>query len=99
MSDLSYEEAAQKITGPGSPFELVVENVGSISMPVFKNRLRSLREVLEKSLEFGEAELAVWDTGERWTFTEHERLVASIAAAMAEKQKRRIKRQRRRRRR
>ncbi len=85
MSDLTYEEAAQKITGPGSPFELAVENVGRFSMPVFKNRFHSLREVLKKSVEFGEAELAVWDTGERWTFTEHERLVASIAAAMAEK--------------
>ena len=37
------------------------------------------------STEHGEAELAVWDTGERWTFTEHARLVASVAAALADK--------------
>ena len=85
MPNLTYEEAVQRITGPGSPFELTVEDVGGIAMPVFKNRFRSLREVLQKSLDFGDAELAVWDTGERWTFAGHERLVASIAAALASK--------------
>ena len=66
MSDLTYEEAAQKITGPGSPFELVVENVGSFSMPVFKNRFQSLREVLEKA-EGGDsvpAESVAWGADE-----------------------------------
>jgi acyl-coenzyme A synthetase/AMP-(fatty) acid ligase len=59
--------------------------VNGIEMPVFKNRFRSLREVLERSVEFGDAELAVWDTGERWTFAEHERVVASVAAALRER--------------
>ena len=83
--ELTYEEACARITGPGSPFELAVEDVNGIEMPVFKNRFRSLREVLERSVEFGDAELAVWDTGERWTFAEHERLVASVAAALRER--------------
>jgi acyl-CoA synthetase (AMP-forming)/AMP-acid ligase II len=82
---MSYEEAVKAITGPGSPFELATESVNGIEMPVFKNRFRSLREVLEKSVEFGTAELAVWDSGERWTFAEHERLVASVAAALRDK--------------
>lgn len=85
MSELSYEEAVARITGPGSPFELVVEDVRGIRMPVFKNRPKNLREVLENSLQYGDAELAVWDTGERWTFAAHERMVASVAAALAEK--------------
>jgi len=85
MSAMTYEEAVQRITGPGSPFELVDEDVNGITMPVFKNRFRSLREVLEKSVEFGDAELAVWDNGERWSFAGHERIVASVAAALAEK--------------
>lgn len=83
--EMTYSEAVAAITGPGSPFELVMENVGGIEMPVFKNRARSLREVLENSLEFGSAELAYWDTGDRWTFESHERLVASVAAALREK--------------
>jgi len=82
---MSYEEAVKAITGPGSPFELVKEDVNGIEMPVFKNRFRSLREVLEKSVEFGTEELAVWDSGERWRFAEHERLVASVAAALRDK--------------
>ncbi len=82
---MSYEAAVQAITGPGSPFELADEDVGGIVMPVFKKRFRSLREILEKSVEFGDAELAVWDSGERWQFAEHERMVASVAAALRDK--------------
>jgi len=82
---MSYEAAVKAITGPGSPFELAIEDVNGVEMPVFKNRFRSLREVLEKSVEFGSAELAVWDSGERWQFAEHERLVASVAAALRDK--------------
>jgi long-chain acyl-CoA synthetase len=84
-SALSYAEAVQRITASGSPFELVTEEVRGLSMPVFKQRFRSLREVLQHSVQYGEAELAVWDTGERWTFAGHERLVASVASALAEK--------------
>ena len=82
---MTYDEAVAQITGPGSPFELVTEEVQCVEMPVFKNRARSLREVLEKSREFGEAELAYWDTGDRWTFEGHAQLVASVAAALRDK--------------
>ena len=85
MSAMTYAEAVARITGPGSPFELVEEDVRGIRMPVFKNRARNLRDVLVDSLQHGDAELAVWDSGERWTFTGHERRVASVAAALAAK--------------
>ncbi|MHA7839269.1 MAG: AMP-binding protein, partial [bacterium] len=78
----SHEEAFAMLTGPGAPFELVTETVGGLEMPVFKNRSRSLRELLARSMEFGDAEMAVWDTGTRWTFEEHGRLVASVAAGL-----------------
>jgi acyl-CoA synthetase (AMP-forming)/AMP-acid ligase II len=84
-TQMTYEEAVQRITSPGSPFELVTEEVEGRPMQVFKSRFRSLREVLERSVAHGDAELAVWDTGERWTFAGHERLVASVAAALAAK--------------
>ena len=82
---LSYEEAVARITAPGSPFELVEEDVNGLRMPVFKQRFGSLREMLAGSVEKGDGELAVWDTGERWTFDGHVREIASVAAALAAK--------------
>ncbi len=81
----SYEDALAMLTGPGAPFEIVTEDVGGLAMPVFKNRPRSLREVLERSRQFGDAEFAVWDTGLRWSFAEHADRVASVAAALRER--------------
>ena len=60
---IPFEQAVAALTGPGGPFELAVEDVNGSSMPVFKNRFRSLRDLLARSVQFGEAELAVWDTG------------------------------------
>ncbi len=82
---MSYDETVAAITGPGGAFELVTQTVGGLEMPVFKNRFGSLRELLSHSLEFGDAEFAVWDNGVRWSFATHERLVASVAAALREK--------------
>ena len=84
MSELSYEEAVARITGPGSPSSSFSRTFAGPDA-VFKNRPKNLREVLQNSLEHGDAELAVWDTGERWTFASHERSVASVAAALAAK--------------
>ncbi|MEZ4334458.1 MAG: class I adenylate-forming enzyme family protein [Myxococcota bacterium] len=79
---MPFEKAVATLTGPGAPFELAVEDVNGTPTSVFKQRFRSLREVLARSVDFGDAELAVWDTGLRWSFREHERLVASVAAAL-----------------
>ena len=45
MADLAAIEA--RLTGPGGPFEIAVEDVLGARLPVFKNRLRSLRSLLE----------------------------------------------------
>lgn len=82
---MSFEQAVATLTGPGAPFEFVTEDVNGTPLPVFKQRFRSLREVLARSVAFGDAELAVWDNGLRWSFREHERLVASVAAALQAK--------------
>jgi len=81
----SYEEARARLTAPGAPFELGLETVAGREMPVFRQHFRSLRELLARSEAFGSAELAVWDTGLRWTFEEHVRLVASVAAGLQER--------------
>ncbi len=68
---------------PAAPSSWSAENVNGIVMPVFKNRFRSLRDLLARSVQFGDAELAVWDSGPRWTFRDHERLVASRGGGAA----------------
>ena len=84
-SPIPFEQAVATLTGPGGPFELASEVVNGAAMPVFKNRFRSLRDLLARSTQFGDAELAVWDSGVRWTFKDHERQVASVAAALRAK--------------
>ncbi|HYC55249.1 MAG TPA: class I adenylate-forming enzyme family protein, partial [Candidatus Binatia bacterium] len=42
----TYEQIVEQMTGPGGPFELVLEDVGGLPMRNFKNRERSIREKL-----------------------------------------------------
>ncbi|MGH2899123.1 MAG: AMP-binding protein, partial [Solirubrobacteraceae bacterium] len=82
MADLAAIEA--RLTGPGAPFELALEDVLGTRQPVFANRLRSLRALLEQSAAQGEKEYLV--AGERRiTYAEHLRRVASIARALQDR--------------
>jgi acyl-CoA synthetase (AMP-forming)/AMP-acid ligase II len=77
-------EVRARLTGPGAPFEIVEETVLGERMRVFKNRPRSLRQLLEASVAHGEKEYLV--EGERRVrYAEHARLVASLAAALRER--------------
>lgn len=67
-----------QLTAPGAPFEIVDEPVRGVTMPVFRNRCRSLRELLDASARFADREYLVCD-GRRVTFGEHLDLVASSA--------------------
>ena len=54
-------------------------------MTVFKSRTRSLRDLLVGARRFGDAEYFAFTDGNDWrrfTFAEHERLVASTAAVL-----------------
>ena len=82
---ISFDEATKALLAPGSPFETTTEVVNGHEVTVFVNRARDLRTILANSVDFGDAEMAVWDTGVRWTFAEHERHVASVAAALADR--------------
>jgi acyl-CoA synthetase (AMP-forming)/AMP-acid ligase II len=81
MSSLAEIEA--RLTAPGAPFETVVEPVLGEPTPVFKQRARSLVEVLAASRAHGEAEYLVCD-GVRLSYAEHVRRVASVAKALRE---------------
>jgi acyl-CoA synthetase (AMP-forming)/AMP-acid ligase II len=75
------EEILDRLTAPGAPFEIVEEEVLGERMPVFRNRRRSLRELLAASAAFGERDYVVH--GERRiSYADHLRQVASIACAL-----------------
>lgn len=72
------------LTGEGGPFELVREQVLGAPMTVFRNRHRSLGEVLAGSRRFGDRDYLV--TAEtRLSFGEHADQVASMARALRER--------------
>ena len=76
--------ATERLTAPGAPFELAVQPVLGVPMRVFKNRARSLRELLERSAAFGAKEYVVYE-GRRLGYDAHLRAVASVARALAER--------------
>ncbi len=72
----------------GSPFELVDELFLGETLQVPKQRTATLRDLLVDSVKFGEKEYVVATDGvttRRITFAQHERLVASVAKAFAER--------------
>jgi acyl-CoA synthetase (AMP-forming)/AMP-acid ligase II len=78
------EEIEAQLTGPGGPFEIVEEPVLGEVIPVFKQRPRSLRTILEQSSAHGEAEYIV--CGDlRISFAEHARIAASVAKGLRER--------------
>ena len=81
---MSVLELRAKLTGPGGPFEIVEETVLGEHMRVFKNRPRSLRELLASSAAHGEKEYLV-EGERRIRYAEHVRLVASVAKALRER--------------
>ena len=86
MSRLAEVEA--QLLAPGAPFELTEEEVLGERVQVFANRARSLRDVLLRGREFTDAEYLVFRDGDRdrrYTFGDHEKLVASAAAALSDR--------------
>jgi long-chain acyl-CoA synthetase len=77
-----------RLLATGAPFELTEEEVLGERVRVFVNRARSLRDVLLRAREFAEAEYMVFHDGpreRRYSFGQHEKLVASAAAAFADR--------------
>lgn len=77
------EEIRAALTAPGAPFEVVQENVLGARLPVFRQRPRSLREMLAGSAAHGEREYLVHDA-RRISYAQHLALVASVAAGLRE---------------
>jgi acyl-CoA synthetase (AMP-forming)/AMP-acid ligase II len=69
----------------GAPFELVDVEVDGVMIRSFKNRIRTLRDLLVKSVDFGDNTYMLATDGvdeRRLSYAEHARLVASVATAL-----------------
>ena len=82
---MSVAEADRRLQSPGSPFELAREEVLGESMQVYKNRARSLRDLLAGSGVHGDKPYLVFSDGRRWSYREHLRDAASVAAALRDR--------------
>ena len=78
----------EQLTGPGGPFEVVEEEVLGEPTLVMRNRPASLRALLEQSAAFGDSPFLAFTADgvafRRFSFAEHQRLVASTAAVLRE---------------
>ena len=63
-------EARAALVDPGSAFEIAIEDVRGVRLPVFRHRLRSLREILEASARFPERPYVV-EAGVRIDYGSH----------------------------
>lgn len=74
-----------ELLAPGGAFELVETDVAGERMAAFAKRFHDLRDILERSAGFGDAEYLVFSDGRevrRFTYATHARLVASTAAVL-----------------
>jgi long-chain acyl-CoA synthetase len=73
-----------ELTRAGGPFEIGYEAVRGVVLPVFTGRLRSLRDVLDRSACFGERTYVVQDAT-RLSFAEHLALADALGFALQER--------------
>ena len=76
----AFLRVTDELTAPGAPFELAEDWVLGQRMLVFRNRFRSLREILGRSQGHGDRDCFVFSDGRRITFAELPQQVASVAA-------------------
>ncbi|MEV0297747.1 class I adenylate-forming enzyme family protein [Nocardia sp. NPDC050710] len=73
-----------RLTGPGGPFEMAVEDVLGAPIPVITNRGKSLSEVLAASVALGERDYLVTED-RRISYAEHAASVGALARALRER--------------
>jgi len=71
------------LTGPGGPFEIVIEDVLGHPTQVYKQRMRSLRELVAQSALRPDVDWVV-QADRRLKFGEHDRLARVLAQSLAE---------------
>jgi steroid-24-oyl-CoA synthetase len=77
------EEVEAQLTGPGGMFEVVRETVAGVELKVFKDRLRSLRQVAELGSARGDDEDFIVYGERRHGFGTFQSLANSVSAGLA----------------
>ncbi len=77
------DPALAQLTGPDGPFEIVVEEILGVPTHVYKQRMTSLRELMDANVRRADVEWLV-QADERYTFGEHDRLARVLASRLAE---------------
>ncbi|MEU8899034.1 class I adenylate-forming enzyme family protein [Nocardia sp. NPDC048505] len=77
-------QVAGRLTGPGGPFEITVEDVLGAKIPVLKHRGKSLAEVLAASAALGDREYLV-TAQRRMSYAEHHAEAVALAWALRER--------------
>jgi acyl-CoA synthetase (AMP-forming)/AMP-acid ligase II len=77
-------EVRERLTAPGAPFEIIEEVVLGERMQVFKNRPRSLREMLQQSTAHADKEYLV-QGDRRIRFADHLELAGALASVLRER--------------
>jgi long-chain acyl-CoA synthetase len=73
----------EQLTGKGGPFEIVVEDVLGHPTQVYRQRMRSLRDLMEQSAARPDVDFLV-QADTRFTFGEHDRAARVLAASLAD---------------
>ncbi|MEO9180206.1 MAG: class I adenylate-forming enzyme family protein [Acidimicrobiales bacterium] len=83
MSDapLSIADADAQMLAPGSMFETERASINGIEMTVWKHAPANLRQILDLSLNHASRDFLVYE-GQRFTFDEHYRHAATLAARL-----------------
>ena len=72
-----------QLTGPDGPFEIVVEEVAGHAMQVYKQRMRSLRELMSQNAARADVDWLV-QGDRRLTYGEHDRQARVLARSLAQ---------------
>ncbi len=71
----------QKLTAPGSPFEIIETDVRGVATRVWKNAPPSLRAIVEASRQFAARDYLIYED-ERLTYADHYGQVTALAHAL-----------------
>jgi long-chain acyl-CoA synthetase len=74
-------DVRDQLTGPGGPFEIVVEDVLGVPLQVYRQRLGSMRDLVTMSDGRGDVDWIV-QGDRRLTYGEHNTLVRKVAVAL-----------------
>ncbi len=74
-------DALATLTGPGGPFEIVIEDVLGVPLQVYRRRLSSMRDLVEGAAARGDVDWVV-QGDRRLTYAEHNALVRKVAVAL-----------------